>query len=69
MQDEDLNLDLSQVLSTARGLTMAVSLAVCGVAMLPFIYIEVCTIHDYGWQWFQRWNVIDGLTYIFQARP
>ena len=37
------------------------------VFILPFLLIEFNTICSYGLRWFQMWNIMDALSYIFQV--
>ena len=56
MQDEDDSLSLGQLVSTPHGATTVVFEVLSTLGMLPFIYIEVCTLIEYGpWGWLDFW--------------
>jgi hypothetical protein len=66
-QDEDLNLSFKELVHTQRGITTVTSLIVSLCGMVPFIYIEICTLVQYGpGRWLSAWNIIDICTYVFQ---
>lgn len=66
-QDEDLNLSFKELVHTRRGVTTVTSLIVSLCGMAPFIYIEICTLAQYGpSRWLSAWNIIDICTYVFQ---
>jgi len=66
-QDEDVNLDLRELLSTGRGcFTVAMDLTAL-LSMTPFIIIEGATLSAYGfWGWNTAWNLLDVSTYALQ---
>ena len=56
MQDEDDSLSLGQLVSTPHGAATVVFEVLSTLGMLPFIYIEVCTLIEYGpWGWLDFW--------------
>ncbi len=58
---------LAGLLATSSGrLTVGLEMLAL-LAMLPFLLIEACTIQAYGWGWFNAWNLLDALTYVFQV--
>jgi hypothetical protein len=66
-QDEDLNLSFTELWHTPRGIVTVTSSIVALIGMTPFLYIEACTLAQYGPQrWLSVWNVLDILTYVFQ---
>mmetsp|Transcript_6515 Transcript_6515/g.18757 ORF Transcript_6515/g.18757 Transcript_6515/m.18757 type:complete len:521 (-) Transcript_6515:416-1978(-) len=66
-QDEPLGQSLHHLWHTSRGAATMVSLALSGVGMLPFLYIEVCTLLEYGpMRWLNVWNLTDLATYFLQ---
>ena len=53
----------------ARAVSTIALLVVSTIGMLPFTYIEVCTVVEYGpWLWLNAWNVMDVLTYTAQVQ-
>ena len=68
VQDEDLSLSLSQLVQHHRGAGIIASEVVSLLAMAPFVYIEVCTVIEFGpKRWLNVWNLIDLITYILQV--
>ena len=68
LQDEDLSLTLSQLVETKRGVITVVSEALALLGMTPFIYIEICTVLEYGpKRWLSIWNLMDLATYFLQV--
>ncbi|DBA98675.1 hypothetical protein WJX77_002585 [Trebouxia sp. C0004] len=66
-QDEDLSLTLSQLVETKRGIITVASEALALLGMTPFIYIEICTVLEYGpKRWLSIWNLMDLATYFLQ---
>lgn len=66
-QDEDLTLSLSQLAHTVTGVFTIVAAAVALLGMAPFLYIEFCTLTEYGIRrWLSVWNVLDVVTYVLQ---
>ena len=56
MQDEDDTLSLGQLVKTPHGIATVIFEIVSTLGMLPFIYIEVCTLIEYGpWGWLDFW--------------
>lgn len=69
LQDEDLSLPLSELVRHSRGAGIIASEVVALLAMAPFVYIEVCTVIEFGSKrWLNVWNLIDLITYIVQVR-
>lgn len=67
-QDEDLNLSLSQLWHRPNGVITIISLMLSLIGMTPFIYIEACTLAEYGpSRWLGVWNAIDLCTYVLQV--
>lgn len=66
-QDEDATASLADVAATVRGQATIALEIIALVAMLPFVYIEVATIVEYGKSWIITQNIIDALTYINQV--
>ena len=69
LQDEDTDLSLKGLLqdNLPRAIATIVLLVASTVGMLPFLYIETCTLVEYGpWLWLNAWNVMDVLAYVFQ---
>jgi hypothetical protein len=67
-QDEDLKLTLPQLLDTPTGVLTVVLDGLALLGMLPFIWIELCTITSYGlWQWATIWNLMDVSAYALQV--
>ncbi len=55
-QDEKTSLSLGQLVREPHGIATVVFEVISTLAMLPFIYIEVCTIREYGWWgWLDFW--------------
>ena len=68
IQDEDLSLTLSQLVETKRGIITVASEALALLGMTPFIYIEICTVLEYGpKRWLSIWNLMDLATYFLQV--
>lgn len=67
-QVEDTPLSLPQLLRTGRGqLTVAAELAGLA-AMLPFLWIELCTFAVYGVAWLaDAWRLLGLATYALQV--
>mmetsp|Transcript_1853 Transcript_1853/g.5429 ORF Transcript_1853/g.5429 Transcript_1853/m.5429 type:complete len:488 (+) Transcript_1853:199-1662(+) len=66
-QDENLDLSLRQLAHTTSGICTIVAAIVALIGMAPFLYIEFCTITEYGAKrWLSVWNVLDVLTYVLQ---
>lgn len=56
VQDEDTTLSLAELVREPHGIATVVFEIISTAAMLPFIYIEVCTIHEYGFMgWLDFW--------------
>lgn len=69
IQDEDLSLSLSQLVQTKRGIVTVAMEGLSLLGMTPFIYIEYCTVMEYGpKRWLSIWNLMDLATYFLQAR-
>ena len=67
-QDEDLSLSLGELVETKRGIVTVTTEALALTGMMPFIYIEVCTVIEYGPQrWLSIWNLMDLATYFLQV--
>ena len=68
IQDEDLSMTLSQLVETKRGIITVASEALALLGMTPFIYIEICTVLEYGpKRWLSIWNLMDLATYFLQV--
>ncbi len=68
LQDEDLSLTLPQLVETKRGVITVASEALALLGMTPFIYIEICTVLEYGpKRWLSIWNLMDLATYFLQV--
>lgn len=68
VQDEDLSLSLSELVQHRRGAGIIASEVVSLLAMAPFVYIEACTVIEFGpKRWLNVWNLIDLITYILQV--
>ncbi|CAL8463844.1 g3378 [Coccomyxa elongata] len=67
-QDEDTSLSLTQLLHTRSGVAAVVFEMVAVLGMLPFVYIEVCSVIEYGpFQWINSfWNFLDIVSYVAQ---
>ena len=56
LQDEDTELSLAQLVREPHGIATVAFEVISTAAMLPFIYIEVCTISEYGFMgWLDFW--------------
>lgn len=67
MQDEDLSLPLSDLLTTARGRLTVVAEIISLLAMAPFLMLESGSIAVYGWSWLRDpTNALDTCTYLLQ---
>ena len=69
LQDEDMNASLKQLVRSPSGIATVVVESVSFAAMLPFVYIEVQSIREYGSDWLSSWNVLDVIAYANQVRP
>ena len=59
MQDEKTSLSLAHLVREPHGIATVVFEVISTLAMLPFIYIEVCTIREYGWWgWLDFWYAL-----------
>ncbi len=59
MQDEKTSLSLAHLVREPHGIATVVFEVISTLAMLPFIYIEVRTIREYGWWgWLDFWYVL-----------
>lgn len=68
MQEEDLSKSLLELLESPYGFAILASEAVALLAMVPFVYLEVCTVIDFGpSRWLSTWNLINLITYILQV--
>ena len=68
VQDEDLSLTLGELVETKRGIITVATEASALAGMLPFIYIEICTVIEYGpSRWLSIWNLMDLATYFLQV--
>ncbi|KAL0035205.1 hypothetical protein WJX79_005983 [Trebouxia sp. C0005] len=67
-QEEDLSKSLLELLESPYGFAILASEAVALLAMVPFVYLEVCTVIDFGpSRWLSTWNLINLITYILQV--
>jgi hypothetical protein len=68
MQEEDLSKSLLELLESPYGFAILASEAVALLAMAPFVYLEVCTVIEFGpSRWLSTWNLINMITYILQV--
>lgn len=68
LQDEDLSLTLGQLVESKRGIVTVATEAFALAGMMPFIYVEICTVIEYGpRRWFNIWNLMDLATYFLQV--
>lgn len=59
---------LAQLVETKRGIVTVATEAFALAGMMPFIYIEICTVLEYGpRRWFNIWNLMDLATYFLQV--
>ena len=59
---------LAQLVETKRGIITVASEALALLGMTPFIYIEICTVLEYGpKRWLSIWNLMDLATYFLQV--
>ncbi|KAL3131635.1 hypothetical protein ABBQ38_007932 [Trebouxia sp. C0009 RCD-2024] len=67
-QDENDSLSLRELVATKRGIiTVAVEVSAL-LGMSPFLYIEACTVIEYGpRRWLSIWNLMDLATYFLQV--
>lgn len=69
MQDEDTRRSLPELLSTNRGIGTVVAEGAALLGMAPFLWIEACTLKEYGVVgWASIWNIMDVAMYINQVR-
>ena len=64
-----MDASLEQLVSSPSGIATVVVECISFAAMLPFIYIEIRSIEEYGSDWFSSWNVLDVIAYANQAWP
>jgi len=58
LQDEDTTLSLEQLVTEPHGIATVAFEIISTLGMLPFIYIEICTMVEYGlWGWLDFWCV------------
>ena len=68
LQDEDLDASLPELIHTPSGAATVACDMLALLGMMPFLYIEACTIVEYGLRrWFNVWNLLDCSTYFLQA--
>jgi len=68
MQEEDLSKSLLELLESPYGFAILASEAVALLAMAPFVYLEVCTVIEFGpSRWLTLWNLINLITYALQV--
>ena len=68
LQVEDAPLSLAQLLRTARGRLMVACELLGLAAMLPFLWIELCTFAAYGFAWLaDAWRLLGLATYALQV--
>lgn len=67
-KDENDSLSLQELVATKRGI-ITVAVEVCALlGMSPFLYIEACTVIEYGARrWLSIWNLMDLATYFLQV--
>ncbi|KAI8473618.1 MAG: hypothetical protein J3K34DRAFT_518899 [Monoraphidium minutum] len=67
-QQEDWSLGFWATIRNPYGLGATVCSALCVAAMLPFLYMETCTVIAYSAGWAASpWNILDMLSYILQV--
>ena len=67
-QDENDSLSLRELVSTTRGIVTVAMEATALLGMSPFLYIEACTVIEYGpRRWLSIWNLMDLATYFLQV--
>lgn len=67
-QEEDLSRDLIELLYSPYGFTIVASEVVALLAMAPFVYLEICSVIDFGpSRWLSIRNLIDVITYGLQV--
>ena len=55
-------------MQSSRGFLIVASEVVALLAMTPFVYLEVCTVIEFGpSRWLGVWNTADVLTYTLQV--
>ena len=64
-----MSASLKQLVSSPSGIATVVVECISFAAMLPFIYIEIRSIQEYGSDWLNSWNVLDVIAYANQAWP
>jgi len=68
LQEEDLSKNLLELLESPYGFAILASEAVALLAMTPFVYLEICTVIEFGpSRWLSTWNLINMITYILQV--
>lgn len=68
LQEEDLSKNLVELLESPYGFAILASEAIALLAMAPFVYLEVCTVIEFGpSRWLSTWNLINMITYILQV--
>ena len=56
-------------MGTRRGIITVVMEVTALLGMAPFLYIEACTVVEYGpKRWLSIWNLMDLATYFLQVR-
>lgn len=67
-QDEDTSMGLVQLLDTPRGMLSLLCNVLCLCALVPFMYMDYCTVVVYGRGWYNIVNVMDIASYVLQVR-
>lgn len=68
LQDENDSLSLRELVATRRGVVTVAMEATALLGMSPFLYIEACTVIEYGpRRWLSIWNLMDLATYFLQV--
>ena len=61
MQDENPSLSLGELIKTPRGAVTVLFECLAILGMVPFLYIEACTVMEYGfWGWADFWCALPG---------
>ena len=63
-----MSLSLSELVQTRRGIVTVAMEATALSGMAPFLYVEFCTLLEYGpKRWLSIWNLMDLTTYFLQV--
>jgi hypothetical protein len=67
-QDEDPHKSLWDLGHTREGILGLILSTLSFLSMVPFVYIEIASYHDFGTAWFNFQNGLDVATYVLQVR-